>query len=306
MGDGYCGFWFPFSSTSLTDEVLTVLEIREKRFDVVLGRIILGRDDKAKTRRLDAAESALASADRIIDGACVNSSLVHSMNDLGQTLLYLSGRARDKRRLGVPGLQACLEQIGEIPALDLGWEAVPRFSLIIRADGDIAELAGRIRALARALEKFGAEFILLDDGTSPLAALLPTRLRHLGLVPIVRSDRPGIALNAAAAAARGAFLAYARRGGPRPAHLRGALERASKGKLDIDANIAPALKAEVADLARHGLTCIVSREDFAALGGFEPLRPENEMWTNFLAKAKALDLKIAPWAAPQPGRLHVG
>ena len=303
MGDGYCGFSFPFSPTSVADGERTILEVREKRLDLIIGRVILGQDDMAKTRRLDAAALALTSVDKRLAHFHDNSTLAATTDALGRTLLYLSGQAKDKRKLGVSGLQACLEQIATIPTMDLRWRPSPKFSLIIRANSDLADLAARIRSIAIALDGLGAEFILLDDGTSPLAALLPTRLRHLALVRIVPSDRPGAALNAAAAAARGKFLAYARHGGPGPADLRSALERAKSSKLGIDANVPHSPNTEVEELARHGLRCIVAREDFAALGGFDPVRREGEMWANFVAKAKALDLKIAPWAALQPGRL---
>jgi len=306
VGDGYCGFSFPFTRASEPDGGRTILEVRERRLNTFIGRVILGQNNVALERRLEAAASALTAVEKALVNSRDNSTLVDMTNDLGAALLYLSGRTKGERTLSVPGLEASLGKITNIPAIDLGWRRVPRFSVIIHATGELTALAGRIRSIAVALEGLGAEFVLVDDGTTPLMALLPTRLRHLSLIRIARSYRPGMAKNAVAAAARGEFLVYARPGGPRAADLRGALDGARAGKLDIDSNLTHSPTVTDENLAGHGLECIVARKDFIALGGFDPARGEQEMWTNFVEKAQALDLKIAPWAALRPGRLLAG
>ena len=301
MGDGYCGFSFPFSlPTSESERV--ILEVREQRRAVVIGRLILGGDDRARSRRLEAIAASLSMADQILAQLRVDSGLGDSMDALGQTLLYLAGRPKDKRRLGLPGLQAGLAQISEIPGMNLGWRPEPTFSVVIPAEGDAAALANSIRTVAHALTGLGAEFLLIDDGERGFATLLPTRLRNLNLIRVASSATLGAAFNAAAAAARGKFLIFARRDGPRPADLNDALERAQSGQLEIDADLAPDVKSAAPYLVRHALQCIVSREDFAALGGFDPMPSEAQTWRFFVAKALALGLKIAPWASPPPAR----
>lgn len=307
MGDGYCGFSFPFSAAKAAQDERVILEVREHRLNSIIGRVILGQNDAAAMRRLRAAAATL----EMVDTALArrehgNSPVIQSMQFLGQTLLHLSGRPRDTMKSGLPCLQAGLEHVAAIPAMDLGWRPNPRFSLIIRAAGDVFTLAGRIRSIAAAVAGLGAEFILLDDGTCPWAALLPTRLRHLALVSSAPSDRPGVAFNAAAAVARGTFLIFPRRDGPRPAGLREALKEAGAGKLGLDANFGDLSAAKPDRLARHGLGCIVSAKDFSVLGGFELVRREEEMWAILIAKARALGLKIAPWAARRPGRPLAG
>jgi hypothetical protein len=301
MGDGHYGFSFPFSPPG-TDDERVIVEVREKRFATVIGRLILGGDDPARTRRLEAIFSSLSAVDQVLSPLRADSTISDSMKTLGRTLIYLAGRPKDKRSLRLPGLQAGLADILEIPAMDLGWHPEPRFSIVIPAEVDTAALANSIRTVAHALKGVGAEYFLIDNGEQGFATLLPTRLRGLNLIRVASSASLGAAFNAAAAAARGKFLIFARRGGPRPADLQNALDCVKSGEVGIDTDLAPEERTNTAGLVRHALQCTVSREDFAALGGFESLPSEAQAWRFFVAKARALGLKIAPWMSPRRTR----
>ncbi len=299
-GDGYCGFSFPLPSAVVSaraNDERAILEVREGRFNSFIGRIILGSKDASRDRRFDMVDRALTAIDRKLAVRHDASVVIESTRNLGQSLLHLSRRKSGERTLGHPGLQACLEQIGAVPSLDLGWQEAPNFSLIISPGGTIAELAARIRSVVRALDGLEVEFILLEDGTLPITVLLPTRLRYLQLVRVSSAACVGSVLNAAAAAARGRFLAFSHRGGPHPADLRCALENARDGRLDLDVYATHPFNIGGSRLMRHGLKCIVARDVFFALGGFATIENEAEMWKNLVAKANALDLKLMPWNA---------
>ena len=305
MGDGHCGFWFLRPADTLPNGSRVVLEVRERRLGTTIGRIVVGSSDPVLERRLGAAGSSLALTAAALDSLNPDPGPAAVLGVLGRTLLYLSSRPKGQRVLGLPGLQAGLQQVASVPATDLGWCTKPRLSLIVSADNDdFQDLAGRLRGAAYALRGLNAEFLLVDDGSMPLAMLLPTRLRGLILVRAATALGPGSGLNAAAAAARGAILAVARPGGPGMADLDNVVHFPS-GTLGLDAAIAPSA-AIAGPMRRHGLHCVISRADLAAMGGFDPWAEGATLWGDLLAKAEALGFAIATWNTPQkaslPGR----
>ena len=284
MGDGYCGFSFPFPPAPEGEDQRLVLDVREKRGGVVIGRVVLGDETVAMNRRLDAIAAKLSVVGKTLAAAPDHASpAVAATGSLGQTLLELSGRPAAQRTLGMPGLQAAQAQIAAIAAQDLVWHPSPDFSVIVCSHGTLGNLATQLIAISCALAGLRAEILLLDDGQIPAAALLPTRLRHLALVPAAPTPVRGPALNAAAAAARGKYLVFTGPGGPALASLREVLKSARTGQLAL----APGP-------VRQGVQCLVARDDFAALGGFEPSAHEHTLWQSFIAKADALNYQIVP------------
>ena len=304
-GDGYCGFWFPLPSEIGREGVRTILEVRERRSQQIFGRVVFGSNDRAQHLRLDAVEAALTAAGDTLQQLPRTPAFSSQLQELSQILLHLATRPHDRAQPQTPGLAACLERIAFVPASDLGWSPAPHVSVIVPSPAsDVAGLAATLRDASRALAGLGAELILLDDGALPMAALLPTRLRHLQLVRTPPASRPGAApgsaLNAAAAVARGAFLAVTQPGGPSPAGLREAAADAAQGTLGLEA---AGSDPEHADFRRHRLCCLVSREDLFAMGGFDPVLREEAMWSDLAAKAEALGMQVRRWTAPSPQRL---
>ena len=299
IGDGFYGFWFPRPNIP-PNGPRTVLEVREQRLGTIIGRIVVG-GASARESRLNAAASVVGSVAVALDGLDPNPGLPNAIETLGRTLLFLATRPPGRRVLGLPGLQACLQQVGDLPAADFGWCTRPRFSVIVPAAGNLTDLAARLRGAARVLHGSATEILLLDDGAIPSAALLPTRLRGLVLVRVARSARWGCSLNTAAAAARGEILAFARPGGPGVADLAGAVDLAP-GTLGLDATFVPG-SAAPGPTRCHLLHCVVARADLAAMGGFDPVTDEDALWGDLLAKASVLGLSATTWKLAPLARL---
>lgn len=300
MGDGHYGFWFPQPPGVLADGSRVVLEVRERRLGLTIGRIVVGSHDAGREGQLSAAATGLARTAAALDGLRPGPNAAATFGTLGRILLHLAGRPIGQRGLGPPGLQACLQHVAQIPVADLGWCARPRISVIVTARGDLDDLAGRIKGVAHVLHSADPEFLLVDDGSLPLAALLPTRLRGLMLVRVPAWPGRGAALNAAAAAARGEILAIARPGGPGLAGMDGA--SIDPGFIGLDAGLVPGLVAP-GPLRRNGLHCLIRRADLADMGGFDPWADEAGMWADILQKAQALGLSLTTWSTPQAAQL---
>ena len=303
-GDGYCGFWFPIPSEIQRGDTRSVLEVRERRFQQVFGRVVFGSVDRAQEIRLDGVDDSLQAIGSAINSLAQVPDFGSQLKELGRTLLHLATRPHERGRTRIPGLTACLDRIATVPAVDLGWSPNPHVSIIVPPPAaDIVGLAATLRDASHALAALGAEFILLDDGASPLTAFLPTRLRYLHLIRMVATERTGGSLNAAAAIARGSLLAFAHPGGPHPAGLSEAVIAAGHGSLDLDIPAAaiPAPKNSKTQL--HRLRCIVRKEHFIAMGGFDPGLEEAAMWLDIVDKANALRLQVRAWAPPVDPRL---
>lgn len=304
MGDGYCGFWFPIPSEIDREQVRTVLEVRERRFQQIFGRVAFGSTDGTREMRLETVRVALATINGTLDGMARAPRFSDSLKELGQTLLHLATRPHDRAKPRVPGLAACLERVTAVPAADLGWSPAPLVSIIVPPPtDDLVDLATTLRDASRALASLGAEFILLDDGALPLTALLPTRLRHLQLLRTDTAACRGSSLNAAVAIARGSFLAFAHPGGPNPAGLSEAVRETRPGILDLDSAVIARRALAGAKPQLHRLRCLVGREDFIAMGGFDPGLEEEAMWLDIIAKAGALGMHVHIWEAPLSPRL---
>jgi hypothetical protein len=310
MGDGYSGFLLPMPSVA-AGGARAVVEVRERRFGQIIGRILLGEDkgDPAMLARLDCEAATMSAVARRLDtlASDLSAPLAAPMKELGGTLLHLSrhpaGRAAQPR---FPGLAACHDQMTTVPRLDLGWFAAPHVSVVVPvgSGSGIGALAAMLYEAAYALRPLGAEFILLDDGSEPLAALLPTRLKHLLLVRTAQAPNPGAGLNAAALSARAPLLAFAKPGRLSPAGLLEACQNAEAGTLYLDATTtAPSLVAAPgASSQLHGLQCLMARSIFTAIGGFDPTLQAAALWSDMLEKSASLGEQVVAWAAARPAR----
>lgn len=295
VGDGYCGFSFPQPPDTSPKGKRVVLEARERRLGMTIGRVVVGSGDPAMEERMGTSSLFLARAAAALDGVNLGPDAATILGTLGRTLLHIAASPGKARGLARPGLQACLQRMAELPAVDLGWPAAPELSVIVTASGEVAQLAARIRGAARALGERAVEFLLIDDGAVPLAALLPTRLRGLVLVRVQAWPGRGAGLNAAAAAARGDVLAVTRPGGPGLADLDCA--GLATGVIGLEAGHLPPTGG-VEPSRRHNLQCVVRRCDLAAMGGFDPWADEASLWADLRAKAAALGLAVTTWATP--------
>ena len=297
MGDRHCGFWFPLPAGIVMDGPRIVLEARERRLGTIFGRIVLGNNAQAM-ERLD----AVAATQRVTADALANPNfdIAAILGALGHTLMHLSSRPPKQRKLGLPGLQACLEQIADIPPADFGWCSNPRLTLVVPATGNLKALAARLSYAARLLHRIDLEILLLDDGADPLVALLPTRLRGLVLIHTYSLAGLGGLLNAAVMTARGKVLAFARPGGPGLANLLEAIDLAP-GTIGFDSRLISSPTVETTQ--NHLLQCLVYRSDVAAMGGFDPIEEGDALWNDLLGKAAAMGLVVTTWSAPQSARI---
>ncbi len=306
MGDGYCGFQLPLPAKDQLPGY-AIVEVRERRFGRVIGRVVLGEDGSRATKelRLTSAATALDGADAALAALSTTLPMRSApLEELGAMLSHVSRRPQpsaDSSQVGV--FAVCQQQMAVVPDTELGWSACPHVSLVVRpALGDVCldvmTLAGAIRDAARALGRVGAEIILLDDGTLPLAKLLPSRLRHLRLVVSPPGSPPGVGLNAAALTARGTWLAFVRPAAVGTAQLSEAVQAAADGT----SYMATTAADPEAIPQHHPLQSLVARDVFHEMGGFDPRLNEPDIWTDLLDKAVSIDQRIIRW---KPAR-HAG
>jgi hypothetical protein len=314
MGDGYCGFQIPLLVRQ--PSTARVVEARERSLGCVFGRVLLPGDAVARRAegRLDALADRLAASSASLARAYRGrpASVAESFGLLGPALLR--GPAGTPP---VPGLAAAQRAISRIPMADLGQVARPRISILGHAAAPVDDLAAAWRQAAAALAGLEAEFLLLDDGSQPLAWLLPTRLRALGLIRRQARLGGGAFLNAGLCAARGEQLAvlsdptrvdaYAlarllAAADPHTVHLGGTIGRHLR-EAGLDGFDEPADVDVEADLA--GMACVLARQSFHRIGGFAE-RAEDQgadvwqaagLWVDFALRARALGLRLAVWPA---------
>jgi hypothetical protein len=159
-----------------------------------------------------------------------------------------------------------------------------------------------------------AEYILIDDGSEPLAALLPTRLRNLRLVKVFQDAGTAAALNEAALLARGHWLAIV----SDPWRFNGfALDEALGAVGDTGLLLAAAARGGLPDAGlsslanrverrefRSGLMCLIERTALMQAGGFVPDRHDQERpdWADLAEKCLALGCPVTAWVEPRPFR----
>jgi len=322
MGDGYCGFQIPLLARQ--PRTARVVEARERSLGFVFGRALLPGDPVARRAegRLDAVADRLAASAASLALAYRGqpASVAESFGLLGPALLR--GHAAAVGPGGtppVPGLAAAQRAISRIPMADLGQVARPRISILGHAAAPVDDLAAALRQAAAALAGLEAEFLLLDDGSQPLAWLLSTRLRGLALIRRQARLDAGAFLNAGLCAARGDQLAVLSDPTRVDAHaLAHLLAPADPGTVHLGATIGrhlreagldgfdepPAGEADVeADLA--GMACVLARQSFHRIGGFAERADEQDgdvwqaagIWVDFALRARALGLQLVVWPA---------
>jgi len=266
----------------------------------------MGEDGSQMTKdvRLTSAANALHAADNTLDRVSTRLRIrAEPLQQLGATLARLSRLPHPSLPSPTRGvLAACEDRLAVVPTTELGGFTAPRLSLVVRTSRgeDVQGLAKALREANSAMPNVSTETILLDDGTLPLARLLPSRLRNLRLVQSPPESPPGVGLNAAALSAKGAWLAFARPGALAAAHLLETVRDAVEGTFYIEAPVADPR----AVIRYHRLHGLVMRKAFHEMGGFDPLLEEPELWTDLLDKACMLDLQVMRWKYPSESAIH--
>jgi len=303
MHDGYCGFQLPFPPKEHLSGHSCV-EIRERRFGRVIGRVVSGEDGRRREKEL-----RLGSAADVLQAAEGKLKLLSArlrqraapLEELGAILSHKShhpGRTPDLPQLGAWAVGR--ERITAVPAADLGCCEQPRVTLVVCASHggvarDVVALGAELRAAATVMRHAKAEFLLVDDGAAPLAGLLPGRLRNLRMVRSIADAPLGAALNAAALASRGSWLAFARPSAIGIAQLSDVVMEAVEGTFHVEAAIAsPGSSSHY-----HRLRALVTREAFTEMGGFDPRLDDPELWADLTERATLIGQRMVTWNSPR-------
>jgi hypothetical protein len=307
MGDGYCGFQLPFPPKEHLSGH-SFVEVRERRFGRVIGRVVVGEDGqlKAKESRLRSAADALCVADGELNRLSGRvRQRAEPLEELGALLSHLS---EHRARTPMDSSQMSAWAVGRarmtaVPPADLGCCPQPRVTMVVCASHggnacDVAALSAELRAAALTLRQVGAEFILVDDGAASLASLLPTRLRHLRVVRSIPDAALGTRLNAAVLASRGTWLAFARPGAIGIAQLLEVVMEAVDGTCHIEI---AATKLEPVS-RHHRLKALVTRNALHDMGGFDPQLDDPALWSDLLDRATLIGQRIVKWNSPKEPR----
>jgi hypothetical protein len=304
MHDGYCGFQLPIPPKEPLSGHSCV-EIRERRFGRVIGRIVSGEDGRrqAKELRLRTTAEALnvAEGDLNLLSAQLRKR-TEPLEELGALLSHLSLHpergATDLSQMGAWAVGR--ERMAAVPHADLGCCERPRVTLVVCSSyggiaRDVVSLAAELRAAALSMQHVGAEFILVDDGAAPLASLLPGRLRNLQIVRSTPDAPLGGALNAAALISRGTWLAFARPSAIGIAQLSDVIMEAVDGTLHVEA----ATTGSPGASHHHRLKALVTRSAFGEMGGFDPKLDDPALWADLAERATIVGQQLVTWNSPR-------
>jgi len=304
MHDGYCGFQLPIPPKEQLSGH-SCLEIRERRFGRVIGRIVSGenRQHRATELRLRTAADALSVAEgnlNLLSAQLRNRA--EPLEELGALLSHFSHHpVREATDISQTGAWAVGRQrMTAVPHADLGRSEQPRVTLVVCASHggnsrDVLTLAAELRAAAISLKHVSAEFLLVDDGAAPLASLLPGRLRNLRMVRSLPDAPLGAALNAAALASRGTWLAFARPSGIGIAQLSDVIMEAVEDTLHVEGATTNSQPAS----HHHRLKALVTRNAFDEMGGFDPQLDDPALWKDLLERAGLVGQRIVTWTSPR-------
>lgn len=311
MGDGYCGFQLPLPpKEGLSGN--SFVEVRERRFGRVIGRVVFGEDGqiKAKESRLKSAADALCKADA--DLTALSTQLrkrAEPLEELGAILCHLSDRrARAPTESSQTGALAVgQERVKAVPHACLDYSPQPRVTLVVCASHggivrDFVALASELRAAASATRPISMEFVLVDDGAAPMASLLPSRLRHLQVVRTTPAASLGSALNAAALVSTGTWLAFARPTAIGIAQLSEVIMEAVDGTLYIEV----ATQRPQTLSHHHRLKALVTRKAFHEMGGFDPQLDDPALWGDLSDRATLVGQQVVTWNSPQDFGIRYG
>jgi hypothetical protein len=206
IGDGRHGFALRLPPNLAETSGEHIVTARDRASGVVFGRVLRGAADEAHGgdrlaviaetmdglwQRLEvvrAADQAPAAADRLRDALGILAGRLAAYHAVH--------RAADDIDPGVHP---------QGPPILLPHLPAPLLSVVLRAGSAPAALRC-LAALAPAADLAGAEFIVVDPGLDPCAALLPARVRNLRYVRDRKATSLAAAANIAAAAARGTRL----------------------------------------------------------------------------------------------------
>jgi hypothetical protein len=164
--------------------------------------------------------------------------------------------------------------------------------------------------LAPLLGHYGAELVVTDDGAGPASASLASLP---GLAYCRVALPPGVArANRAASVARGGRLVFLRAGAVAPLGVAALLDRAAKRRTILSGGLAAAnarqagldgvIPAEPGPVLRTGLSLLVPRETFLALGSFDPGVEDGADLAvlDFALRARDAGLDVVSWRDVEP------
>jgi hypothetical protein len=302
--DGYHGFALALPAAL---SPFAVIEARERESGHVFGRIL--PRETAEIRRwraqADAAEDAVSALqDRLHPGW-------GGSRWAGLSAAFGVMGSRFQGRAGT----AAHRPMGHLPAgLRLPGIAAPAVSLILDGGAAAADVWETVRALAPLLGHHGAELVVTDDGAGPASAGLAS-LPGLAYCRVALPPGAGRA-NRAAEVARGGLLVFLRAGAVSPLGVATLLDRArERGTILIgglaaatarQAGLEGVIPVEPGPVLRTGLSLLVPRETFLALGSLDPGVEDGADLAvlDFALRARGAGLDIASWTEVTPSAPH--
>jgi hypothetical protein len=206
IGDGRHAFVLRLPPNLPETDGEHIVTARERSSGIVIGRVMRGAGGAVPgAARLDAVTEAMAGLWQRLEVAREAGARASTPDRMRTAMGALAARlrARSQRRgfadSADPGLllQGPPVVLPDLPA--------PILSVVLRA-ADAAATLRRLQALAPAAELAGAEFIAIDPGLDPSAALLPARVRNMRYLRDPAAATLAQAANLAATAARGRML----------------------------------------------------------------------------------------------------
>ncbi len=296
--DGYHGFALALPAAL---SPFAVIEARERESGYVFGRILPRETAEIHgwRARAAAAEDAVSALQDRLHPDWGRPRRARLSAAFGVMATRFQGRAGTASPLPAAHLPAGLR----LPRL-----AAPAVSLILDGGAATADLWETVRALAPLLAHHGAELVVTDDGAGTASAGLAS-LPGLAYCRVALPPGAGRA-NRAAEVARGGLLVFLRAGAVSPLGVATLLDRAGATILIGGLAAATARQAgldgvfagEPGSVLRTGLSLLVPRETFLALGSLDPGVEDGADLAvlDFALRARAAGVEAASWRDVEP------
>jgi hypothetical protein len=312
IGDGRHGFKLRLPPNLPQTNREHIVTARERGSGVVFGRVLrhaVGALPGAK--RLDEMSEAVDELWFRLEAARALVDAPSAVTRLRGSLGVLARRLSNRRGIGDPPRVAAAIIAAKRPPILLPELVAPTLTVVLRATD--AEATWRcLAALAPAAARAGAEFIVVDPGADPEAALLPARVENLRYVRDTVATTLAAAANFAAASARGTSLVLLDGTAPTPsaAALLTLARLMSMGAPAVLLGSGPCATLarlgeipppEVARLDRRlGLVACVSRTLWPDIGPFDPALTDGTglECADLALRARLLGLDVRGLAEP--------
>jgi len=203
IGDGRHGFALrlPPNLAETTGE--HIVSARERATGVVFGRVLRSAPGEAAGGdRLAAIAETMDGLWQRLETARAAEQAPAAAARLRDALGILAGRLAARHAVHRAADDIDPGAYAHGPPIVLPYLPAPVLSVVLRA-GNACAAWRCLAALAPAADLAGAEFIVVDPGRDPLAALLPARVRNLRYIRDADATTLAAAANVATAAARG-------------------------------------------------------------------------------------------------------